>query len=85
MACPARRASTSTLSTRRGLDGVWWRALAARRSIVERSKDTDTNLLELLALRRRLDVLEMHQRILRKVHDLPEVVEQPFVALEAFK
>ena len=60
MACPARRAATSTLSTRRGLDGVWWRALVARRSIVERSKDTDTNLLELLALRRRLDVLEMH-------------------------
>ena len=85
MACPARRASTSTLSTRRGLDGVWWRALAARRSIVERSKDTDTNLLELLALRRRLDVLEMHQRILREVHDLPEVVEEALVALEALE
>ena len=44
-----------------------------------------TNLLELLALGRRLDIFEMHQSVLAEVHDLPEVVEQAFVALEAFE
>ena len=36
-------------------------------------------------LRRRLDVLEVHQSVLREVHDLPEVVEQAFVALKPFE
>ena len=45
----------------------------------------DQYLLELLALGRRLDVLEVDQGVLAEVHDLPEVVEEALVALEALE
>ena len=50
-----------------------------------RKKDTETHFFELLALGRRLDVLEVDQGVLAEVHDLPEVVEEALVALEALE
>ena len=52
---------------------------------VRRSKDAATHFFKLLALGRRLDVLEVDQGVLREVDDLPQIVEQPFVALEALE
>ena len=45
----------------------------------------DQYLLELLALGRRLDVLEVDQGVLAEVHDLSQIVEQALVALEALE
>ena len=55
------------------------------RKVQERSPDAATRLLELLALGRRLDVLEVDQGVLAEVHDLSQIVEQALVALEALE
>ena len=54
--------------------------------LVDRRVAADAlDLLELLALRGGFDVLEVHQRVLREVDDLAEVVEEALVALEVLE
>ena len=78
MACsiPSRNRPTGSIASR---------VIVKRPSPRRRGKDTDTNLLELLALGRRLDVLEVDQGVLAEVHDLPQIVEEALVALEALE